>query len=934
MRTLIIFDDGTEVFLPNLFFVDYFKSFVNKKNKQLINSTLKQFLKNLTIDKKNNLYFLDFKELEQRVYNFIQSSDMIGYKKGFIHDRGVHWHKGKIRKSEISNHIRNYDSLKKKSRIISFYDILEFTSSRHSYLSFLDFNTTSIFEKVDQKILRKNLVLDNDFYLQIYKKKIGKEWLLTSKHKEVIVQFLFENSLKLLFDFNKSRYFEDKDFIFLLNQYLELKIHKKNYPIVTWEVQRKWFEESNQTILLNKKDTKIFFDEEKNHFEEYVNNTFFIVLKLYFNTYRKEIFNIQSSEIIKSAIINFLCFSFAAEKIDEQASFFFEEKEVLKFFNSIGEAASTEGLLFFSANFPDSLFVKELYKYLLQKNLIKLEDNTLLISKYNPELNKIILNKNWKKMTVLVCENYSNNSEFKKFFFKNLKDCLTDKELVDNFILSNEFNIEHKKDFLIIAKKSFLKKDFKKLSRFIYSQIDLVDNYILISPFFKLLHPDELLDIITKLGINNLNKLKERTTFFEDLIKLENSNNINKILGRLQLINFKLFDEELKILNSSNFRSAFVFNLENIDDINKKINLFESSYFFNFLLTTNGIKWLKSTNGQIWLDSKHSKKWRNSNKGKFISEILAENKSLKIDTQESFNLYLSILNSDNDQNINKSYLINHNPETFSYLLNTDHELIYSVDLNLFNFYSEFNKVILESSDVFFQNDEKITEISTKFLMSNGEVHKLKDAALFIDKHFINFYKFQQNWFISDDFETSYKKYKLDNLFKQVFNYNVGQHTTASKDILSKLASIDESLFFNLIKSTEITPLWLISEQYFIEILSRHFQDSVDYFNIIGKRFFPRAISGFLLNKQWFLEFITNFSKKHTNNLARDKHTQTIYSCHSGQCISTKTGKAKEGYKSFYDTLIAISHYFSYLRVINRPYQCPYTDLWHTTSQWN
>ncbi len=36
MRIMLIFDDGTEVFLPNLFFYDYFKKFVKKRKKQLV----------------------------------------------------------------------------------------------------------------------------------------------------------------------------------------------------------------------------------------------------------------------------------------------------------------------------------------------------------------------------------------------------------------------------------------------------------------------------------------------------------------------------------------------------------------------------------------------------------------------------------------------------------------------------------------------------------------------------------------------------------------------------------------------------------------------------------------------------------------------------------------------------------------------------------
>lgn len=928
IRTLLIFHDGTEVFLPNLFYFDYFKKFVNKRNKLLVNETLEQFLKNLTIDKKNQINFLDFKELENRVHNHIQSSDEIGVLKKCPNVRCPRLHRYKKNKNDTSSHIRDYETLKIQSRTITFHDILEFSSSRYSYFSFLDFNdSTSSFE------LKKNLVQDNEFYIKIYKNNIDKDWLLNSKHKEIIIHFLLENHL--LIDFKKSKNFEDEDFIFLLNQYLELKIHKKNYPIVTWEVLKQWVEDKNFNIFLfSNKDKDEFFKDLKEQFEENINETFFIILELYFKTLKKEIFNSQSTKIIKSAVENFLLYSFTTEKIDYNASFFFEEKEALQYFDNMGEAASTEGLLFFSSHFPDSLFVKELYKYLFQKNLIQIEDNTLLISKQNPELNKIIVKENWEKLIVLVCNNYSNNSEFKKLFFKTLNDVLVDKFLINNFLLNNDFDIMHKKDFLIIAKKSFLKQEFKKFSRIIYSQTDFVNDYNSISILFNNLDPDELLETISKLELNDLNKLKERTTFFEDLIRLENSNNITKIIGSLQLIDFKLFDKELKILNSSNFRSAFLFNLKNISQIDKENLLFENSYFFNFLLTSDGIKWLKSTNGQSWLESDVSKNWRSSKRGNFVSKILLNKKFLIIDTQESFDLYLSILNSDNNQKIDKRYLINNNPETFSYLLNTDPELIYDVNLNHFNFYSEFNKVLLDHSEVFFQNDEQITERSTQFLITNDEVHKLKEAALFIDKHFLNFYKFKQNWFTSVDFSTTYKKYNLENLFKQIFNYNIDQFTATSKDTLSMLASVDDSLFFELIKSTESTPLWLISEQYFIEILSKHSKDSVEYFNTIGKRFFHRSSAGFLLNKQWFYEFITNFSNKHTNNSDKYKHSQTIFYCNSGECISTKTGKAKEGYKTFYETLVAISRYFSYLRVINRPYQCPYTELWHTTSQWN
>ena len=138
------------------------------------------------------------------------------------------------------------------------------------------------------------------------------------------------------------------------------------------------------------------------------------------------------------------------------------------------------------------------------------------------------------------------------------------------------------------------------------------------------------------------------------------------------------------------------------------------------------MKWLKGKNGQAWLEGNGSKNWRNSKKGKFVSDILLRKKSLMINSQESLDLYLSVLNSDTQEKIDKNYLINHNPETFEYLLSTEPELLVSINLDFFNWHSNLNKIILENSDLFFQNDnENISVVATKSLMITGEIHKQK-----------------------------------------------------------------------------------------------------------------------------------------------------------------------------------------------------------------
>lgn len=935
MRVLITFDDGSEVFLPNLFFYDYFKNFVRKKNKRLINVVIKQFIKNLTIDKKNKIHFLNFQKLEQQVYNHIQATNMIALKTATLHERGVTFDTGNKPKDRIDNHIKEYEAYKKTSRYINIHDILESSISRFSYLSFLDFKNLSPLEKEDQRIIRKYLIKNEGFYLDLFSNHISSNWLNSSKHKEVIIQFLFENILKVIPNSFRSNFFNDKNFLYLMNEYLCLKVHTKNYPIIDWETQQRWLKDTSQDMVYIKSERKKFFKEQKKYFEVYLNNQFFSILKLYSEILSKKSFTDESIAFLETAIVKFLRHSFESEKLEKNSQFFFGKKSSLAFLNNIGKAASTEGLLFFSSHIPDSLFVKELYKNLNQREQIQIEDKTLLINKVNPELNKLILLENWKELIIFVGKNYSNSSEFKKFFFKTIHEVIGEKVLCDNFIFDSDFELQIKKDYLYIAKKYFLKKQFKEFSSRIYSKVNFVKNYNTTSILFNYLHSDALLETITNLEKKSLYELKEKTTFFQDLIQLENSNILTKILGKLQLTDFTIFDKEKIILNSKNFQRAFMFNLKKSENLNRNPILFENNYFFNFLLTNEGMKWLKGKNGQAWLEGNSSKNWRNSKKGKFVSDILLRKKSLIINSQESFDLYLSVLNSDTQEKIDKNYLINHNPETFEYLLSIEPELLVSINLDFFNWHSNLNKIILENSELFFQNhNENISVVATKSLMVTGEIHKLKNAAAFIDLHFVNFYKFNQNWFVSDDFTAAYKKFNSKKLYQQVFDYNISQLTTTSKETLEMLASVDDELFFEMVKSTNTTPLWLISEKYFIEILALYSQDSIEYFDILGQRYFHKSSSGILLNKQWFYEFVTNFSKKFTNNSNKHRESPHILYCQSGDCISPKTGKAKEGYKNFYDTLVAISHYFSYLRVINRPYQCPYTDLWHTTSQWN
>ena len=190
------------------------------------------------------------------------------------------------------------------------------------------------------------------------------------------------------------------------------------------------------------------------------------------------------------------------------------------------------GIIIFSSHIPDSLFVKELYKNLNQREQIQIEDKTLLINKLNPELNKLILLENWTELIVFVGKNYSNSSEFKKFFFKTIHEVIGEKVLFDNFIFDPNFELQIKKDYLYIAKKYFLKKQFKEFSSQIYSKVDFIKDYNTISLLFNYLHSDALLETITKLE-KLFVRTKRKTTFFQDLIQLENSNILTKILGKL-----------------------------------------------------------------------------------------------------------------------------------------------------------------------------------------------------------------------------------------------------------------------------------------------------------------------------------------------------------------------------------------------------------------
>ena len=109
---------------------------------------------------------------------------MIGLKTATLHKRGVTFDTDNKPKDRIDKHIKEYEAYKKTSRYINIHDILESSISRFSYLSFIDFKNLSPLEKEDQRIIRKYLIKNEGFYLDLFNNHINSNWLNSSKHKK------------------------------------------------------------------------------------------------------------------------------------------------------------------------------------------------------------------------------------------------------------------------------------------------------------------------------------------------------------------------------------------------------------------------------------------------------------------------------------------------------------------------------------------------------------------------------------------------------------------------------------------------------------------------------------------------------------------------------------------------------------------------------
>ena len=110
-------------------------------------------------------------------------------------------------------------------------------------------------------------------------------------------------------------------------------------------------------------------------------------------------------------------------------------------------------------------------------------------------------------------------------------------------------------------------------------------------------------------------KLSDFTTndgLLGHILQLKNKYLIPKLLASIQLVNINIFDSFPEVVTSRYFWTAFEFNIKDEKSAAKHIQLTSTEYFRQFVLTAEGVKWLRSDTGTYWLSMPESNKWKQS----------------------------------------------------------------------------------------------------------------------------------------------------------------------------------------------------------------------------------------------------------------------------------------------------------------------------------
>ena len=937
MKSVLYIDKDEKLFLPSLLYVDEFEKLLRKKNKVLIQAVLFHFIKGVLVDKRLDpkKFELDFTEIDNKCLKSIKNNEKIEASILTKEEKGYSYKNRKVDKKDIDDLIKKYLNLKGSSRVINFGDIFRNIQSRGVFLYFFNTSVDKATRSELSKQIEKHLMSESHFYLELYEQHVqNSTWFKNHNKKNILITWLLENIANVALVKEESlAKLNSKNLINLLEKYFSLQ--QINFPIFNFEAEEKRRKQRDYYALLTPEDKKDEIEVFQNEYQTKIRTKSLKTIQLYL-LLQGDKNNPQLIPEISDFFKNIVR-SLLSEEIDfeDTIQFFFEIPGVEKFLELDSNLSNIDCLIYLNNFVTNSNFLINFYIQINNSGKGDIRKLIEIPGRGSKDLSAIIVKDYWKNMIEFASKNFSENSQKKNTLYLEIFREISLDVLNNELFSDSSADIESKLDFYKFSKKMLGKKESTELSYMILENLNLSSIKDTTLKYFETQEVEALKKFLTDCSITQINQLAKKGSLLSNLFDIENKNLIPIVLGVFQSRKIKIFSEYPQIVKSKYFWTAFSYNLNDNQAIAKNLELTNSLFFHNFLLTQEGVNWLKSDAGTYWLELPESDRWQQSPEGIFIQKIVLENQNFYINDEEVFNSYVLILDSIIPDRIDDLYLMNNAPEALEYLLNKNINLILLIDFEHFDRFLELGQIILKNKELFLENNNQNIVLKSFLALMHAEAlpitHK---TTIVIEDNLEYIYENNRTWFFTDNFSKFLHSSGSDIIYNFLLKKTYEGFSLESKKIVELLVKTSGAKYLNLLMESNSYPYWIMRERYFIESFSKSQQISRQFLNKIGYTFFNNSlrVTG-SQHKDWFTEFINIFAILNHRKLKPRLIQQINKDCNSTKCKSRKSSKNKEGFEDFYGVVQSIAYYFIIFNTVTRPYKCDYSELWHKTTDW-
>ena len=931
-------DEEELIFIPSYLLVDNFEKLLRKKDFQYKKMILLYLFEFLLIDKKKNPrgFDINFAEIEEEAIKAFNKSNLVDGKWVRIDENQFHTSFRTEPKDNFLKLYEDYLKTRERSEIISFIHILSNDFSRNCFTHWLQIDFGKSLRKEKAKDIEKHIVGTSLFYTELYEKILkSSKWFTNFKKKDVLYIWLAENIANFYFNKNEDISIHTEETLKeIFNAYF-FHLHK-NFPIITLEDYKKYLLRTNFYVGISQKEKQKELALLEENFKTKISESGLKVIFMYLKLSEYYKFNVDSS-MLKDFTLKIINSNILGETdFIEESQFLFNQNGIVEYFRTEENLLNSETLVYLDSFIKNKKLLVELYEVINSKEKIKLNLLLPIIKDDRSLLSIKIIEDYWLELIKIVSKKFSKKSNTYARIFAAVANDISADTILKNLLVKTRMNFTLASNFLNFYKNKISNIEYKNISKKIISEVNFKKFDTRKQEYFELIDSDVMISYFFELDSKKLNEFATDEGLFGRILKLNNKSLIPKLLASIQLRSIHIFEQFPEIITSKYFRTAFRFNLKDEESVIKNSMLTDSEYFRQFVLSAEGVEWLRSDVGNFWLSLSESDKWKQSPEGIFIQKIVLENQTFFIEKKEIFESYVNILRTISKEKIDNAYLVNNVPETFNYLLKKDPKLILKINYENFDRFGELAKIVSSNKKQFLESkDKNIVLKSASCLLHESSYKFIKNPQVTIEENFEYFYKQNINWFYSSDFLTFMGKYKSEVIFNNLFEKTKEGLSELTQKISETLIQSEGQKYIESLIKNKTVPFWLTKNIIFVELIKKSSRDAREMVNIIGHQYFQ---SGFRKSaeehREWFTEFTNLFAFKNRKSLRPQLITSLTKECNSKKCKSKKTGKEKEGFRDFYDAFLATAFYSNILYTVQRPYKCPNSSLWHKTSDWD